>query len=127
MNQEEALKTIHRLHYDYGKKYVLPPLKTDTGKLSAVFGQYQISIFPFIQGATLYENERTITDSKDLASIMADFHSLDPSSFDYLPQESFDNPFEKSILKLLDIAENGGPATTKIQGKCEGIIVKRKR
>ena len=27
MNQEEVLKTIHRLHYDYGKKYVFLPSK----------------------------------------------------------------------------------------------------
>ena len=126
MNQEEALKTIHVYITTMRKSMYCLPSKHIPENYRLYLVEYQISIFPFIQGASIYENERTITDSKNLASIMADFHSLDPSSFDYLPQEKFDNPFEKSILKLMDIAKNGGKCTTRYKENAKELLLKEK-
>ncbi|MBS4176767.1 phosphotransferase [Lederbergia citrea] len=123
---EEALSIIQQLHDDYEKKYVLAPIQTNKGNVSANFGQYQISLFPFIQGASIYETMLTLEDSKRIATMMADFHSINYKKFEHLRRETFDNPFENNILNLIHSAENGNQSRTNYQQQASELLIKEK-
>ncbi|MEK3886771.1 aminoglycoside phosphotransferase family protein [Bacillus sp. FSL K6-3431] len=120
---EEALTMIQRLNGDHGKSYILPPLKTRKGKCSVLFDSYQISIYPFVHGESLYECEITKENRSYLAKIMADFHSIDTNTFKKLPRETFNNPFEKNILHLLAMAKNGKCDTTHYKQSVRDLLI----
>ena len=126
VNLEKALFLVKSLHHDHDKKYILAPIPTHNGNVTAVFGEYQISLFPFIQGASIYEGELTLEDTDKIAAMMADFHNVDTSKLENLPIEKFENPFENKILELMNIAKNREKWTTMYQKNAMELLLKEK-
>nr|WP_283248444.1 phosphotransferase [Bacillus sp. FJAT-49711] len=114
-----ALSAIHTLYNHDKKAYLLPPIPTKNGDVVVYFGPYQISIFPFIQGVSIYEGSLTLLDTEQIASMMADLHQYDKNRFEGLPCEQFDNPFEKDIFKIL----HTGKADTFYRRRAKDLFV----
>jgi aminoglycoside phosphotransferase (APT) family kinase protein len=107
---------------------IVSPYATTTGTFTVRYGKYTIAVFPFLEGSTLYEarvtddshwysttstesDEQGVTDAdlRAQAALLAALHESDTTQVDSaLPRESFSNPFEGSILRL--IAEAGAPS-----------------
>ncbi|MCJ8006543.1 phosphotransferase [Lederbergia wuyishanensis] len=100
-NLTKALTAIHNFHLVKNKTYLLSPIQSKSGDVVVCFGLYQISVFPYINGISIYEGQLTLDDTIQIATMMADFHLIDKSEIFSLPSEQFDNPFEKNILKIL--------------------------
>ncbi|MBS4194365.1 phosphotransferase enzyme family protein [Lederbergia citri] len=113
MDLSTALSAIHYLHFHEKKTYLLPPILSKSGDVVVHFGPYQVSIFPYIKGKSIYEDKITLADTVKIAKMMADFHRIDIHKIDGLSQEQFANPFEKNILAILHtIEENDNAAHT---------------
>ncbi|MCR2820102.1 phosphotransferase [Lederbergia panacisoli] len=106
MDLATPLSAIHYLHFHEKKTYLLPPIQSKTGEVVIQYGAFQISIFPYITGESIYEGELSLDDTVGIARIMADFHRIDINKIPGIPNEQFDNPFEKNIVKILHTVEN---------------------
>ncbi|MBW8351244.1 phosphotransferase [Bacillus sp. IITD106] len=101
----KELSAIHYLHFHGKKTYLLPPILSKSGDVVVHFGPYQVSIFPYIKGKSIYENKLTLADTVKIAKMMADFHRIDIHKIEGLSYEQFSNPFEKNIQKILQTIE----------------------
>jgi len=101
-----ALTAVSALHYQYQKAFVVAPISTFSNKSFELYGDKVVSLFPFIMGTSLYDEGEFVRHIDEIMEMMADLHSVDCREFPQLPVEKFENPFEKTILHLLMVAES---------------------
>ncbi|MBS4199363.1 phosphotransferase [Bacillus sp. FJAT-49732] len=104
-NLSPSLSAIYFLHFREKRTYLLPPIQSKAGEVVEHFDSYQISVFPYINGNSIYEGKLTLSDTSKIAFMVADLHKIEQNKVSDLLHEQFDNPFEKNILKLMHTLE----------------------
>ncbi|MGM7722303.1 phosphotransferase [Metabacillus sp. Hm71] len=99
-----ALSVVSTLCHQYGKKYVVAPIRTCSGKELLKINDNAISLFPYINGSSIYDQKNFNFYLEPISRLMADLHSINCRVFEQLPIEQFENPFEGTIRKLLQIS-----------------------
>ncbi|WP_026562707.1 phosphotransferase [Bacillus sp. J37] len=121
-----SLRTVSDLRYKYNKDYVVAPIKTSQQKSIVPFDNMWISLYPFIQGTSLYETSEFTRHLEHIAKTLADFHSVSIHN-DQLPKETFQNPFEKIILHLLNVAEKQDFSSNLCKQKTASLFIKERK
>ncbi|KKI90397.1 hypothetical protein WQ54_20775 [Bacillus sp. SA1-12] len=103
-NFSVALSVTSALNYQHRKKYVVAPILTNSGKETIKINDKAISLFPYIYGDSIYDLKNFNHYLEPISRLMADLHSVNYKMFEHLPTEQFENPFEETIYKLLDIS-----------------------
>ncbi|MCM3439234.1 phosphotransferase [Metabacillus halosaccharovorans] len=99
-----SLRAVSDIRYKYKKDYIVAPIQSSQQKSIVTFDNMWISLYPFIQGTSLYETSEFTSHLEQIAKTLADFHNVSIHN-DQLPKETFQNLFEKKILLLLNVAE----------------------
>ena len=88
------------------------------------YQEYTISVFPFIEGTTLYQRGASNDDLARAATLIATIHQQGPELADFsLPQETFDNPHKPDILRALHTAASLPSPTTPHQHKVAHLLL----
>src|SRR3954469_25488559 len=101
------------LRADCGLTPIVAPLRTTEGHFTSRLEEHAVAIFPFIDGTTSADIPLSETHWRQLAGIMAEFHtSSDRCRIPELPRETFDNPFANAITQALERATSASPLTS---------------
>ncbi|MBU7592777.1 phosphotransferase enzyme family protein [Metabacillus halosaccharovorans] len=120
-----SLRFVSDLSCKYKKDYVVAPIQTSDQKSIVTFGNMWISLYPFIQGTSLYETSEFTSHLEQIAKMLADFHNVIIHN-DQLPKETFHNPFEKKILHLLNVTEKQDFSSNKCKSKTASLFIKER-
>lgn len=121
-----SLKTVSDLRYKYKKDYIIAPIQTSHKKVIVTFDNKWISLYPFIQGKSLYETNQFANHLEQIAKMLADFHNLSIHN-EQLPRETFQNPFQKNILHLLHLATKQDFSSNRIKQKTAELFIKERK
>lgn len=101
---EQVYRATRALHDDHGLWQVVAPDATRQGAYTLPFGDYLVAVFPFIEGATLWQHGASDDDIAAAATLLAAVHHCDPQRLPPLAAETFANPFEAPIRRALHVA-----------------------
>ncbi|WP_078433720.1 phosphotransferase enzyme family protein [Metabacillus halosaccharovorans] len=121
-----SLRAVSDLRYKYKKDYVVAPIQTSQQKSIVTFDNMWISLYPFIQGTSLYETSEFTSHLEQIAKTLADFHNVSIHN-NQLPKETFQNPFEKKILYLLNVAEKQDFSSNLCKRKTASLFIKERK
>lgn len=121
-----AAKSVSCLHYYHKLHYVVAPIQTLDRKNIVKYEDKWLSLFPFIKGKSLYETGDFKWELDRIAKMMADLHNAGIETFDQLPKEKFQNPFEKTIVKLLYVSEHHDANSNRYQHMTAELFLKQK-
>ncbi|WP_226530676.1 phosphotransferase [Metabacillus niabensis] len=121
-----SIRAVSDLRYKYKKDYVVAPIQTSQQKSIVTFDNMLISLYPFIHGTSLYETSEFTSHLEQIAKTLADFHNVSIHN-DQLPKETFQNPFEKIILHLLNVAEKQDFSSNKCKRETASLFIKERK
>jgi spectinomycin phosphotransferase len=101
---EQVYRATRALHDAHGMRQVVAPYATRHGACTLNLGAHVAAVFPFIDGATLWQHGASDDDLMAAAALLAAVHQCDPQRLPPLATETFANPFEAPIRRALRVA-----------------------
>lgn|GEM_PF-712274 len=101
---EDAMRVAADLRGEAGVAPVLAPRRTRDGTYCFALGRHTVTVFPFVDGVSLWDGPATAGQIADAAGILARVHAAHlgrpPSR-----RERFDDPFAPTIRRALEAGE----------------------
>jgi aminoglycoside phosphotransferase (APT) family kinase protein len=102
---ESIYQLTHALQQQTGLSPVVAPLATPGGRLAIRLGAFLVALFPYIEGASLWEQGAMPGDLAQAGKIVASLHergaAVAPAHW---PRETFANPFRLPIEAAIECA-----------------------
>jgi thiamine kinase-like enzyme len=120
---EARLRAVSFLHVEGGLPQLLAPRRNRHGDCACRYARYTVSVYPFVEGVTVWEHGPSDAYAIAVAPLMAAFHksaSLLPFP---VPEETFDNPFVGPILRALRTVEAPGSLANDYQERLRRLML----
>lgn len=104
---DETSVTLPRLLRDQGIAHIIPPLPTQSGQLWAVLGEFNLIVYPFVEGTNGYEVELSERQWADFGAALKRLHTtiVPATILQSIRKERYDPEWRercKNIIETLD-------------------------
>ncbi len=122
-NLESSLGAVNFVRTEGGLSQVLAPYRNRRGTFTSHHAHYTASVFPFIEGQTVWELGPSDEYGIRIAPVMAALHKSGRLLPFPVPAETFDNPFEAPILHALHTVETIDPQANDYQRHLRRLLL----
>ena len=120
---ETRLRAVSFLQTDGGLPQLLGPRRNRHGHCTCRYDRFTVTVYPFIEGATVWENGPSDGYALAVAPLMATFHQSARLLPFPVPEETFDNPFEAPIQRALRTVEAPGSLANDYQERLRRLML----
>lgn len=98
----EATVTLPKFLWEQGVTQIIPPLATQTGRLWVVLGEFNLILYPFVEGTEGYEVELTERRWADFGLALKQIHTLiiPPSIASHIPHENYSSEWREKCQNI---------------------------